>query len=129
MAENWQALQTDIANDLRNDGQAFVFVRPGRGEYDPIKGQYAEAVEEQFTAYGIFKSLGTLGISSMYSFAWQQETSIRTGDKVLLLDGAGYTPQAGDFLVFNDQKWSVVSWAFLDPSGLPLLLYLLVRRA
>lgn len=130
MAEDWQTLQTEIASDLRADGQEFTFLRPGHGEFDPIAGKYSPAEEQRFTAYGIFKSLGSLSLNSNYSFEWQQETTIRIGDKLLMVDGLNYSPQAGDFLVLDSgEKWAVVSWALLDPSGLSLLQYLLLRRA
>lgn len=129
MAEDWKELQSSIAADLKSDGQEFSFTRLAREDFDPIKGAYVGETKKQFTAYGIFRSLGTVSLSSSYSFHWQPETTIALGDKLLLLECSTYEPQHGDLLSLDGEDWVVAAWAYLDPSGLPLLQYLLVRRA
>lgn len=128
MAENWLDLQADISADLRKEGQQFTMSRLVRGEFDPIKSTFESAQEEQFQVFGIFKSLGTLSIESSYSFTWSPETTVRVGDKVLMLECSGYQAQIGDFLVIDGQKWLVIAYALLDPGNVPLLQYALVRR-
>lgn len=137
MAEDWKSLQAQITADLKKDGIEFFIRRKSEAKFDAIAGQYLPPVisePTEFTAYGIFKSVGGNSlVSSGYMFAWQEGTTIQRGDKIVLLDCSTYIPQLEDEFVFEDgigeQIWKVKAWAFLQPGFVELLQYALLRRA
>lgn len=130
MAEDWQKQRTDITNDLRNDGIEFTIKRKGASIYDPISGQYLSNDEEQtFTAYGIFKSLSYSGVySSNYGFSWMQDVTIERGDKIVLLDGSTYSPELEDVFILATGEYTVKAWSLLEPGGVAIIQYILLRK-
>lgn len=130
MAENWSALQLQIAQDLKAEGMTFAIKRKPEAVFDPVLGQYIESGEQQaFTAHGIFKSITTSSIaSSAYTFAWQEGVTIQKGDKIVLLDCSTYTPALEDHFILSGMAWAVKAWSLIEPGGTPLLQYVLLRR-
>lgn len=137
MAEDWKALQAQITTDLQKDGIEFFICRRPESKFDAVAGQYLPPTASdptEFMAYGIFKSVGGSSlVSSGYTFAWQEGTTIQRGDKIVLLDCSTYTPQLEDEFVFKvgiaEQIWKVKAWAFLQPGLIELLQYVLLRKA
>lgn len=123
MGENWNAVQADVTNALRQDGREFVFKRQSAEEYDPVTGSYVNPQEETFTAYGIFKSSG-----SKPTMEYKLRSTIEIGDKILMVDCSSYMPQLGDVTILDGQEWRVKACASLEPAGLPLLSYILIYR-
>lgn len=130
MAEDWLATRADITADLRNDGTEFTIRRRPEAVYDPISGQYLPTGEEQkFTAYGIFKSISTSSLySTNYGFAWQQDVTIQRSDKIVLIDCSTYDPELEDIFVLPSGEYSVKGWSLLEPGGVALLQYILLRK-
>lgn len=125
MAEDWSAQQRSIADDLRSSGAAFTFTRDCDRTFDPIESAYAGAVPVKFTAYGIFKSLNS---AVNFSLSWAPETTIEVGDKLLLLDCAGYTPELEDTVHINGAVWTVKAFSTVEPGGIGLIQTVLIRR-
>lgn len=126
MAEDWLATQQSITADLMNEGTSFIFRRKIEAEYDPIAGVYADSGERVFTSHGIFTSSG---MNPPTAFMWQTEATVEQGDIILLLDCAAYSAQLGDLVKIDGVDWFVKSYAPLRPGGVPLLQYVLIKRA
>lgn len=130
MAEDWQKMQADITADLKKDGVEFVFTRQNQDaeQYDPITGSYLQEPDKlqlEFKAYGILKSLG----AGSRAISWIAGTTVEHGDKLLLVDCSTYTPQLEDAVVLYGQAYSVKAISPLEPGIVPLIQYLLLRRA
>lgn len=130
MAEDWLALQKQITRDLKNDGMEFTFTRQNRSMFDPVAGSFRpDAKPETFKAYGIFKSLGSSTIySSNYSKAWLAGLTVERNDKMALIDCTTYAPELEDFTELHDGKYLVKAVSPVEPGGVALIRYILLRK-
>lgn len=126
MATNWTQEQKNIFDGLVNDGVMFTFVRPGKGDFDPVSGEYAAADEVTFQVPGIEKMYNN---KTSYAQSWQQQTTVQMGDKVLMLACNENDIQLQDTVYINGIAWVVIAYTPLSPGSVDLLRYVLVRRA
>ena len=124
---DWIAEQQDAFNDLVEDGVTFTFTRKGKGAYDPVKGAYAPGADQVFTAPGIMKLLSPS--SHRAAQLWQDQALIKTGDEMLLIGCGTYDPELEDRADINGAAWAVKGMSSLRPGVVPLLNYLLIRKA
>lgn len=127
MAEDWQKMQADITSDLRKDGVEFTFTRKPESEYDPEIGSYLPISDNQmqeFKAYGIIKSLG-----SSQNALWLAGTTVENGDKMLLVDCSTYKPQLEDSTELYNEIYTIKAIGIIEPGIIPLIQYLLIRKA
>jgi len=123
---DWVAEQRDAYNDLAEDGVMFTFTRTVKGAFDPVRGAYGPGETLTFTAPGIMKALNT---SSGAAQRWQEQALIQEGDEMLLIGCGTYEPELGDRVDIDGAAWAVKGVSSLRPGVVPLLNYLLIRRA
>ena len=126
MATNWTQEQKNIFDGLVNDGVMFTFVRPGKGDFDPVSGEYAAADDVTFQAPGIEKMYN---YKTSYAQSFLLQTTVQAGDKVLLLACGSTDIELQDTVLVNDVPWAVIALTPLSPGGVDLMRYVLIRRA
>ncbi len=126
MATDWIQEQQDAYNDLLDDGAVFSFTRQTNTKPDPISGLSEDSIIELFQAPGILKQIG-----QGRAQRWYREFAdlIQVGDELLLVSAKTYTPAIGDSVHINGIDWIVESFSVLRPAVVPLLYYLLIRKA
>lgn len=125
----WAAMQAEVTADLVKEGVSFV-IRRRMQKFDPIAGQYLSDPQDflHFTAFGLLKSAGSGFSSSVYSVAWQKDSMVQRGDKVVLLECSTYSPQLEDEFLLQQEIWKVKGISALAPGGVDILQYVLLRK-
>lgn len=126
MATNWTQEQKNIFDGLVNDGVMFTFVRPGKGDFDPVSGEYATGTDVTFQAPGIEKMYN---YKTSYAQSFLLQTTVQAGDKVLLLACGSTDIELQDTVLVNGVAWVVTALTPLSPGGVDLMRYVLIRRA
>lgn len=126
MATNWNQEQQNIFNDLSKEGVMFTFVRSGKGDFDPVSGEYAAVDEVTFQAPGIEKMYN---YKTSYAQSFLLQTTVQAGDKVLLLACGSTDIELQDTVLVNGVPWVVTALTPLSPGGVDLIRYVLIRRA
>lgn len=126
MATNWAKERDDAYNTLKNDGVMFTISRTIEGEFDPAAGEYGPGLDEEFTVPGIIDAYSK---QAAYQNVWKDESAVQVGDKILLVAGATYNPQIGDRVTAYNEEWTVQAFSPVEPGEVPILNYLLIRKA
>lgn len=127
MATDWTAEQQNIYNDLLDEGFLFTFKREVLSNYDARKGEYETSTPESYQAPGIVKKVSSS--NTTYEIHWGEGVTIEFGDKILLLAAGTYSPEFEDIVTLNDVDWRVKAFTYLEPALIPLLIYVLIRKA
>lgn len=126
MATNWNQEQQNIFNDLSKEGVMFTFTRSGKGDFDPVSGEYATGTDVTFQAPGIEKMYN---YKTSYAQSFLLQTTVQAGDKVLLLACGSTGIELQDTVLVNGVPWVVTALTPLSPGGVDLMRYVLIRRA
>ena len=126
MATNWAKEQNDAYNTLAADGVMFAFTREVKGEFDPVAGEYLPGSSEDFTAPGIIDAYNS---QATYQNIWKDKSAVQIGDKIILAAGLTYDPQIGDRVIVYGEQWAVQAFSSVEPGEVPILNYLLIRKA
>ncbi len=122
MPWDWTREQAEIYAELQREGQAFIFARRITKSFDPAEGTAAFEIEK-FEAPGLVRRL-TAGRDHYFA----ADTTILQGDTMLLLAGGTYEPAVGDDVTMGAETFAVKAFSALEPGGVPLLWYVLLRR-
>lgn len=127
---DWDEEQLDVYNDLKDDGVKFVFVRR-HGHIDPVSGLILDDFEERFETYGIVRSgAGRLALPKNRIWDHRFGDLVESGDEVVMIAARTYQyPQLGDETEMDGLRWKVVAVDNYRPGKLPLVCYILIRRA
>ena len=126
MATNWNQEQQNIFNDLSKEGVMFTFTRCGKGDFDPVSGEYTTGTDVTFQAPGIEKMYN---YKTSYAQSFLLQTTVQAGDKVLLLACDSTDIELQDTVLVNGVPWVVTALTPLSPGGVDLIRYVLIRRA
>lgn len=126
MATDWLLEQSNISHDLSAEGVTFVFIRPGKGAYDPVQGEYEQTEAQTFEAHGIEKMIKASKSSS--GEMWFKGLPVEEGDLMLLLDCSTYKAELEDLVTINGEDWAVKGQTALRPGSIDLIRYVVIRR-
>lgn len=112
---------TDIAADLRADGQAMTLTRTTYSGGDAASGDPGTPIVQTWPVYGITKTYK----ASSYNGAG---SLILAGDKQAVIDAASVDPAPGDVLTIMGVDWTVIMVDTVDPQGVALMHKCQVRR-
>ena len=116
---------SDIAADLKADGQPMTLTRTTTGVFDPVTGETTGGITQTFTVYGITKNYGTqtkIGADN------NPNSLIRGGDKQAIIGADVTEPAPGDTLTVMGINWVVMSLDELSPQGVALIYNLQIRK-
>ena len=106
---------TDIAADLRADGQEMTLTRTTYSGGDAAAGDPGAPIVQTWTVYGRDKELGR-------NTTTIEGTLIITGDRLLLVSADKVISVPGDEITFDDETWSVLSCNKLKGTGAEVVL-------
>jgi len=112
---------TDIAADLRSDGQAMTLTRTSVGVYDDETGGISAPVVQSWTVYGITGRYK----ASDYN---RENSLIKAGDKKATIDAITATPEPGDTLTIMGVDWKIIMIDSVSPQGVNLMHVCQVRK-
>ena len=116
---------TDIAADLRADGQAMTLTRTTYSGGDMATGSPGAAIVQTWTVYGVTSNYNSIARAASYNGAG---SLILAGDKQATIDAATVTPEPGDVLTIMGVAWKVIMIDTVSPQGLALLHKCQIRR-
>ena len=116
---------SDIAADLKADGQLMTLTRVSAGVFDPVTGATTGGITQTWPVYGITKNYGTQTKTGADN---NPNSLIRGGDKQAIIGADVTEPAPGDTLTIRGDVWIVVAVDCLDPQGVALLYNLQVRK-
>lgn len=123
---------TDIAADLKAEGQLMTLKRSTPAQYDPVTGGSAVGdYEEEWTVCGITGNYSDKDRGGLSNGAG---SLIQAGDKKAIIPafvdeyGDEVEPLPGDIVTIMDVDWTVITVTSLNPAGVNLMHTLQVRR-
>lgn len=121
---DYAALAVESAATIREEGCAMLLRVTTPGTYDPETGMESGATTADHAAVGLLTN----------PFVSQREayfanSLVQSGDKVVLMGATvAVRPQAGHQVVIGSDVWLVVAVVTVEPSGVPVLYKVQVRR-
>lgn len=116
---------TDIAADLRADGQAMTLTRTTYSGGDAAAGDPGTPIVQTWTVYGLTKNYNSITRAASYNGTG---SLILAGDKQAVIDAASVEPVPGDVLTIMGVDWTVIMVDTVDPQGVALMHKCQVRK-
>lgn len=121
---NYKAKADSASRMLKKFGIQRTFTRKGEGVYDPITGKETGVSTTDFPVFCVVfdytsKNAGNGTIEG---------TTIKTGDKRVIIEAQDYKPQSGDTTVIDGDIYTVKTFTSLSPTDIPVMHELQMRR-
>lgn len=116
---------TDIAADLRADGQAMTLTRTTYSGGDAADGDPGTPIVQTWPVYGLTKNYNSITRAASYNGSG---SLIMAGDKQAVIDAASVEPVPGDVLTIMGVDWPVIMVDEVSPQGEALLYILQLRK-
>lgn len=117
---NYAATAKKAATMLKKTGTAMTLRVTTPGTYDPATGADSGETTTDYVCVGVLTNV---------SDYLTDGTLIQVGDKVALIGATvAVRPKADDALVIGGDTWKVVNVKAVEPSGVPVLYKVQVRR-
>lgn len=117
MSQEYQELESDIAELLGELGAPLIITSTTAGSFDPVTGQESGKAEVEQTGFGVVVDYKTDQIDG---------ANILQGDKRVFIE-ASVLPEISDTVTISTKKYSIVGVREVSPSGINLLYELHVR--
>jgi len=99
-------------------GADVVFQSTSAGTFDPVIGETVGAITNETT---------TKGIQKRYSAALIDDTRIKSGDKLFVVDDS-YKPLMSDKIKISTEYWNIINIEEVTPAGVSLVYFVQVRK-
>lgn len=117
---NYAATATKTAALLAKSGTTMSLRVTTPGTYDPATGTETGATSADYATVGVLTSIKAYHVDG---------TLVQTGDKIILMAASvAVRPQAGHDVVVGGVVWHVVNVEAVEPSSVPVLYKVQVRR-
>jgi len=114
----YDGMAETAARLIEKFGADVVFQSTSAGTFDPVIGETVGAITSENTPKGIQKR---------YKSSQIDETRIKTGDKLFVIDNS-YKPDMSDTVKVGTQYWNIVDLEEVTPAGVPLVYFVQVRK-